>query len=146
MTYSHSIPEITQRIVDLLNEQKDVLGIKRVYYGDQDKIEAYPSVGVESFPKARSLAAQGAGLHKFQIDLSCGIYIYHGMLQASYTTKKETDEFAELVEDMIHSDFTLGGLVIFGFVTRVEPGVALKSDVMVKTTRLTWEGQSRQVF
>jgi hypothetical protein len=142
VTYTKSIPEVTQHIVDLLTAQKDALGLIDVFYGDQDKVPKFPSVGVESMPKRRTQL----DTRKFRVDLSCGVYLYHGMLQATYKTKKEADTLSELIENALHTDFTFGGLVVFGYVTRVEPGIALKSEIMVKTTRLTWEGQSREVF
>lgn len=144
-TLTKSSPVITRRIVTLLDEQKEVLELKRVYYGDQDLIPEYPVACVESFPKDRALDVPGS-THKFSIVLRCGIWIYHGALQSSEVTKEEADIFTDRVEDMLHTDFRMNGLVIFGYVSRVDPGVVLRTGAMVQATRLTWEGVSREIF
>ncbi len=134
---------ITQKILDLLTAAKGELGIRKLYYGDQeDLIPEFPAVAVESFPKDRSLA----GTHRFEIKLRVGIAIHFGKIQSVQKTKKETEEFAQAIEAILHADKQMDGLVIYGFVTRVEPGISVKRSGMLQTTRMTWEGISRVNF
>jgi hypothetical protein len=53
---------------------------------------------------------------------------------------------SELVEAKLHEDLTLGGLVIFGYVSGIDPGVRLRESEMIRATRLTWDGLSREGF
>lgn len=140
-TFTKSTQVIVRYQVDLLRAHQAELGLKEVYYGDQEKIPDFPSVGVEGFPKQRRII----GTHQFEVTLRTGIYLYHGALQASYTTKEEADLLVEAIEDTLHADYTLDGLVVFGYVTRTAPGFAMK-DVMVRTVRLEWESTSRELF
>jgi hypothetical protein len=141
---THSISVMTQALVNVLEEHQQEIGLKRVYYGDQSMVPDFPSVGVETAPLDRLW--DKSSTHKFEINLRCDLYLYVGRVQSSELTKQEVDALTQRVEDAVHIDFTVGGLVIFGYIERIEPGVSMKSDVMVQTTRLSWVGLSRQTF
>jgi hypothetical protein len=70
----------------------------------------------------------------------------HGQIQSTEINKRESEELSELVEQKLHEDFTLGGLVLFGFVSGIDPGVRFRESEMIRATRLTWEGLSREGF
>jgi hypothetical protein len=141
----------TKRVDDIVNKLKDVLDgaketftpkVAAVYYGGQDLIPEYPSIAVESGTKLRTFA----GTHMWNVELRATIYVYHGKVQESTITNEEVDVLSEQVEDLLHGNLTMDGLVIFGFVRRVDPGVALRSDVMLRTTRMIWQADSRERF
>lgn len=118
----------------------------RAYYGDQRLIPHFPAICCESVDKDRDLGPH-ASSHKWSITLRTHIIIYHEKIQSSQLTKKEDELLAEIVEDYLHTDLTLGNNIIFGYVTRVRPGVAVAPDrVMLRATRLEYEGKSRQTF
>jgi len=142
MAVSASSVEVTEKIKDILEGAKTRLGLQGVYYGDTDLIPKFPSATVESGAKGRTIT----GVHKFELNLITNIFIYHGKLQGASITRKETEEFAELVETELHRNKTLDGLIIFGFVASMDPGVVVKSSVMLRTTRLIWQGISRETF
>jgi len=135
-------PVITQRVVDILTEAADELTLKGVYYGYQQLIPTFPALSVESGRKARV----GNGTHRFEIRFSVLMMLEHGQIQSTEVNKKESEELSELVEQKIHEDFTLGGLVLFGYITNIDPGVRLRESEMIRATRLTWEGLSREGF
>lgn len=135
-------PVITQRVVDIYTEAAEELALKGVYYGYQQLIPAFPALSVESGRKGRV----GSGTHRFEIQFSVLMMLEHGSIQSTEITKKESEELSELIEQKIHEDFTLGGLVLFGYIRSIDPGVRLRESEMIRATRLTWEGLSREGF
>jgi len=137
--------EIVDAMVALLDQQKEVLKIKRVYWGDQNKIPDYPSVCVAPFPKDRALTGEGA-THRFAIQHRIGIYVYHGEVGSAEINQREAALLAEDIEATLHLNTDLAGLVIFGFVSLMQPGFTIRENTVVKVTRLQWEARSRQNF
>lgn len=133
---------VTQAIIDLLVLHSPDLGLLEVHYGDQQILSKYPCAVVETYPKSRDLATT----RQLDVTIRTGITIYYGKLQSTEITKKDTEAIAELVEDLLHNDPQLGGLVVFGYVSRTEPGVSVRQGAMIRATRLVWEGRSREVF
>lgn len=139
---------IVQKIIDIYDGNKEAFepSVARVYYGDQALIDTFPAICVEGGTKTRTLSGQGA-TRKFALEVGVTIYIHHGQVQSSTITRAETDSLAEQAEDILHADITLDGLVIAGWVTRSDHGVALRANnVMLRTTRMVWEAQTREQF
>ena len=126
---------ITQAIVDLLKGDS-TLGLKEVYYGDQGGIPLTPSATVELGNKTRAYNAIGI---QTNVVPEIHIVIYHGLVADVQKIKKDLDQFVQLVENKLHVDNTLGGLVISGIVTSVEPGVAVVGKTQFYAHRMTWE-------
>ena len=69
-----------------------------VYYGDQDRIPATPSICIDPGDKTRSLAgAPNMTLNEFEIY----VIIYHNKIQEMQLTRKEADQLAYEVEFML---------------------------------------------
>ena len=134
--------DTTLFIKDLLDVRKDELGVVDVFYGSQQLIPNYPSITVESMPKDRELV----GTHRFAVTVRSGIMILHAQLQSTTVTKQECEELAERVEDIISEDHTFSGLVVFGYVTGIVPGVTRIGEGLVRASRIIWEGISREEF
>lgn len=144
MANTKRVDEIVQKLVDILDGAKDTFTpkVQAVYYGDQDKVPAYPAIAVSGGQKRRDIIA----LHKFEVVLRATIFVYHGEVQSSEITNKQVDVLSEQVEDLLHGNLTMDGLVVNGFITRNDPGVSLRSDVMIRTSRMLWEAKSRETF
>ena len=127
---------ITQAVVDLLAGDKD-LGLSKVYYGDQAGIPQVPSATVEAGSAERQYTQ--TGLQTTRV-VPIIIIIYHGKVADVQDIKKSLDEYATLVETKLHEDSTLGGLVINGLVTSIEPGGVSIGRAQFYAHRLTWEG------
>lgn len=127
---------ITQAVVDLLAGDED-LGLANVYYGDQVGIPQVPSATVEAGSAERTYNQTGIQTNRV---VPIIVVIYHGKVADVQGIKKELDQFAKAVEDKLHLDNTLGGLVISGIVTTVEPGVASIGTAQFYAHRLTWTG------
>ncbi len=130
------LAEITQAVVDLLGADKS-LGLSKVYYGDQAGIPEVPSATVEAGTAEREYTQTGLQTTRTVLVI---IIIYHGKVADVQEIKKELDQFATAVETKLHTDSTLGGLVINGLVTSIEPGVAQVGRAQFYAHRLTWEG------
>ena len=128
---------IVQYIVDKFEANKTALGVKDVFYGDQNRIPNIPSITVEGGDKDRSYTQTGL---QTVVNLPVFIYIYHSGIRDLQITKKACDELAEAVEALLHTDVNLGGLVVNGLVTSMEPGFANRGKEIFVVHRLTWQG------
>ncbi len=131
---------ITQAIVDLLKGDAS-LGLKDVYYGDQGAIPRTPAVTVELGNKSRDYNQTGL-MTNVVPDIQ--IVVYHGLIADVQKIKKELDQFIQAIEDKLHVDNTLGGLVISGIVSSVEPGVAVVGKAQFYAHRMTWTAMIKE--
>ena len=150
MPLTHKGSVVTQRLVDLLEANKLDLGLQKVYYGDQNKIDESPSACIESGPVNRPMD----GVPDMILNtIQAFIIIYHGRVQDVQVTKKETEQFAERIEDYLHTNLQLrdptgdpaSEIVIHGWVIENMPGYASKgaSNTLWYASRLTWQGISK---
>ncbi len=130
---------------NLLNTNKTTLGIRYVGYADENILPQYPAVVVSyNTPIDRRIHAT----RQFQLEWALQFMVYHARLTASHKTRtKEDMQLAKAVRDLLHTDHTLGGSVIFGFVQSERPGILAgsKGQATVATT-LIWAGESRATY
>jgi hypothetical protein len=129
-------------MVDILEAEKTTYGIQQVYDGDVNLVTETPSVAVTAGSKGREVYATGL---MTKVDLQVVLMIYHNRIQEVQKQQREVMELSEGLEELfhLHANQTLGGLVIFGMFTSVEPGYADRQGTVLRTTRMTWEAQSR---
>jgi hypothetical protein len=132
--------DVCEAIESYLNGLKDNLGIKRVWYGDDDLVPHTPTVAIIPEGKSRNLSDTG---HMVQTQYDIGIMIYHSDLKAPNVTRKDCDKLAQVIEDALHDNKKIGG-VIFGYVRSMEPGVTKRGSTMLRATRLLWRGISKE--
>lgn len=142
MPLTDSLVAITGWVYDHLNDSAfmETAGISQVLYGDQDKINTTPLVCVESSEKRRAL--NGAP-RRTQVDFEVFILIYHGKIQDTQTTRRETDMLAEAVETRLHSDPTCGSNAVDSLVSNLSSGVSNKGGALYRATRLTFTARSQ---
>ena len=133
---------VTQSVIDRLRTNQDVTGLAEVYYGDPGAIPVYPAAVVEPMPKTRDLV----GTHRFEINFLTVITIIAGRVDDPNIIRKEVQQQAEVVEKVLMDDPYYNNTLIFSYVTRLEPGQLLRSDVMHRAVRLLWTAQSREEF
>lgn len=134
--------EVAEELYTKLNDAKEELTLEDVWYGPQNLIPRYPCIIVEPRPKRRRLNAT----HRWDLTFSVVIILYHGKVQEVDITRRENEELAVLIEEFVHSDLSLNGKVLMGYITSSEPGVVVRGEAMVTATRMTWEGDSREGF
>lgn len=134
--------ELGQFLTDLIIKYKDSLSIADIFYGDQNMLPRTPSACVIVGDASTELV--GAPRY-VQTDFSVQVLVYHCKIQDSQITELECTQRAEGIRDLLNNAYTLGGRVLNGMVTKVEPGFIEKgaSQSWYRTTRLTWEGYSR---
>lgn len=137
-TLTTSIVTIAKALESLLNERKGDLGILAVYYGDQDMLATTPVVCVEPNMKENNLRRSGGGKMADPV-ITTDLLLYHGAVQSTQNNRLEADQFAEAVEAVIHEDFTLGGIIVYGHITLLESGYSRKVGTLYRSTKLTHE-------
>lgn len=140
MPISDKMRTVTQAVYDRINGNKVTLGIQDVYYGDQDRLPRTPAVCVESGTKRRDL--EGTPFYT-RVSLPVMIMIYHSKIQDEQQNRKAADQLAEDIEAYLHADKQMGGTVIYGMVTEVDPGYAHRGGALLRAVRMTWEGTSK---
>jgi hypothetical protein len=141
MAITTSLVDFAEGVEALLRDRQTELNVAAIFYGDQDRIPVTPTVCLEPVHKERTLqGAQRYTILTFQIV----ILVYHSVAQDNQVTRKEVDRFGEAIEAVLHEDNTLGGRVINCQVTTLESGYAFKSTTLFRSSRITFEGTSRQ--
>jgi len=141
-TLTDATTDITWAIYRLLEDNKEALGLRMVFDGDRSLVSETPCISVIAGDKLRQLYATGL---QTKVEFTVTLMLYHKRIQPEEVNEREVQELAETIEDFLHlyPNQTLGGLVVFGMVTRVEPGYATRQTSVMRTTRMTWEAQSR---
>lgn len=142
------MPELTDQLVVVANALKGILedaqedlGLEDVFYGDLDRIPRSPAACIETGEKTREL--EGAP-RRTLVTMPVYIFVYHNALKAaSDDQKEENDLLSEAIETEIHKYPHLGGLVIHGMCTALEPGYEQKQDNIWQVTRITYEATSK---
>lgn len=131
-------------VCDALKTKVDVnavtLGVKAVYYGDQTKLPTTPVVCVE--PDEVSQELNGVP-RKTRVIIQAYLLVYHAAVTSPQTNRRQADILAESLVDLIHQDKDLGGLLIHCMVTNVASGYAQREGTLIRTSRITFQGQSQ---
>lgn len=131
---------VSQYIYDYLSDGRQMLGIEDVWDGDEQLIPRVPAVCVIMGNYGRLLS--GA---PFRTDNTFDIFLmmYHGQIQDSQLNQRQCILRAEAVMDYLHLDKTMGGNVIHGYVTSIEPGAVRLGTSLMFVTRITWSGLTK---
>lgn len=104
------------------------LGLGAVEY-NSDLIRRYPGVVVTPGRKQKIIH----GTHTFQVDIECGLTVYHAKLTISRMQRTQEDlQLCEDIEAIIEADLNWPDengepQVIAGFVTDVQPGALTRA-------------------
>ena len=149
MPLTHKPSVVATRILDLLVAGMTDLGLRKVYYGDQNKVDESPTACVEAGPVNRPMdGVPDMILNTFQVF----VIVYHSRVQDNQTTKLEAEQFAEAIEDYLHTNLQLrdasgdpaSEIVIHGWVIENMAGYATKGvNTLWRASRLTWQGISK---
>lgn len=119
--------------------------LKRVYYGDTKLVPDYPVALVIPGSKDRP-ARDGGGSRFFKVGLTAQVVVIHEAIQSIEITDKIVTQRAAAVEAAMEADLTLGGNIIFGWVVRTAPTIAMREKIVHRAHQLTYTGESRQYF
>ena len=132
--------QVAQAFFEVLKADKNALGLADVWMGDQRLIAQVPAACVIVGNTNREYA--GAP-RRLEATYEVQVLVYHLKLQDVAESELETAQTTEAVVDRMDQAYTLGGLVIDGFVKGVEPGYIQKDQSYYKTSRITWTGFGR---
>lgn len=149
MTHTARLTVVAKRLQALLLEKVDDTNfydppIKKVYYGDQQRIPEVPSICVEPSAKSRSWPPKPNLMTDNTLEVD--ILVYHSNAdKLSEDVKYETDRLGETVEEFINTFVTLpdaegSPLVIHGMVVIHEPGYFRRENSLFHGSRLLWRG------
>ncbi len=132
-------------IQNLIDTNKASLGVDTVLYGDQNKIPPGVTVCVTMGVKDRQLAGVAFPGGRTQNDMLTIIEVYNNKTQSEANGRLETDQTAEAIEDLLHQNTTMGGLIYHGYVRKLDPGISYRSNSnsMFRSAMLTFVGQSK---
>lgn len=140
MAYTDKPSVVTQYVTDLLKTNKVALGLKDVWYGNQELTPNTPCASVESGQYSRELqGSQNATINHLRVE----IILYVSKIGDTQVNLKQSEELAEAVMALLHLDLNMGGLVYYGFVTTISPGVVRKGNSLMRATRISWQGESK---
>lgn len=140
----YDVLQVLDYLHDRIDSNKTALGLRYIAYGDEQLLPQYPAAVVTAErPMSRELHAT----RQFKVVFNCDIYVLHARLSASHKVRtKEDIELAQGVRKFLHTDYTLGSNIIFGFVQIETPGIITRvvgqKSAMVVSTRLAWTGTS----
>lgn len=141
---------LTTHLMGLLNDpvNKAALGLKRVYYGDQQYIPEVPAVCVEPAVVNRQMV--GVPL-RTDNEFGISVLVYCANVEGSEDAQHAADVVAEAVIDVLNADglpahhggTNFGGLVIYGFVQSSEYGYIVKDNKLMRANRMVVYGMNR---
>lgn len=136
---------VASAIVDLIEEavEDEELAIDEVYYGDHNNIPVGTAVAVTPGTKRRELAGVAGPGGRSMVYMEIVVLIYYSVVTDEATARLHVDQLAESIEDLLHADTTLNGIIIHGFVTEWIPGVIHKPKSMFRVVQLTYTAQTK---
>lgn len=137
------ISVVSQAVHDLLEENKVGLGLADVWYGDQEKLPQTPAACVEAGTKTRDL---NGSPRRTQVIMEVFIIVYHERVSDSEENQKKSELLGEAVEDLLHQNEDLSGLVIHSMVISNEPGYVVRGGAQIKASRLTFQCTSQTML
>jgi hypothetical protein len=145
--------EVAERIYQLLEAGKVTLYGPNgtVLYGDQDRLPTTPTICVEAGVTDRALAGAQGPNGRVQNELNCDIIVYYAKVDSNQVTKRAAEQVAEATAQFLDANPRLelssdGGIVIHGFVTRIDHGYARKQRTLMYGSRLTWVGKTKTML
>lgn len=134
-------------IVNMLDDAKATLGLRYIAKHDEELFPQYPAVLMQIDNTERTQHATRQFMLRFHFDL----WVFHAEMTVDKATRSEMDiALATNIRKLLHTDKTLGGHIIFGWVDGEFPGMtrrAIGDKVsVVVCTRLTWQGENRVPF
>lgn len=137
MALTDSLLDFSTALYDKFVGLKATLGLEDVFKGDQILIPRSPALCVEPAPKTRDL--QGA-LRRTRNVFETYLIVYHSEIRSPQENLFDAIDLAEQVENYVHLDKTLGGIVTHCFCTQVIPSYTRKSGVMFRTCGVLVQG------
>lgn len=143
MPLTDQVDVFTNAVWSLLEANKSVLGLHDVWMGDQDRLPRTPCVSVEPGMKQRELNGIP---RRYQVQLEAYVMVYMDRIQDTQNNERQVLVISEAVEAVLHSDSTVGGIVIDSAVVETNPGYVNRGGTLMSATRLTFRAMSQKML
>jgi hypothetical protein len=144
MAHTDKDEDVAEAIRALLEANKVVLLLDDVLYGNHIMIPRSSAAVVMPLGKRRQLAGVSAPGGRTLNQLMVGVDLHWSKVGDEETERKNADSRGTAVEDMLHNDTTLSGIVIHGFVTQVDRGESqFANNSMFRSVRMVYEAQTK---
>jgi len=117
-------------------------GVYDVYYGDQVNVPRTPAICVEPGAMRRTLAG-ASNPPRMENNYNVLIMVYLQELGGVQKLNKDKDLLLDKVQDALHANFTLGGLVLFGHCSEIDPGYAVRSNVLMRCGKISFTAMNK---
>jgi len=134
---------VAQAVLALLLENKDSLGLDQVYYGDQLNIPNAKCAAVRVGRKTRERAGVAGPGGRMMNYMPITINVYNSTVTDEGSARLVVDQLAEAIEDKLHEDITLGGIILDGFVSEWDPDPVFRTGSLFRTVQLTFQARSK---
>lgn len=146
MVHTDLTSVVAKAIFDKLVANQTTLGLADVLYGNHNEIPRTPTAVVIPGRKTRALVGvQGPGGRTDNF-MNVLIDIHDSKVQDETTQRLLFDQLTEGIEKKIHEDVTMGGILIHGFVTDWDPGLAFFQGGEFRSVRMTYVGHTRTML
>lgn len=134
---------VAQVVLNLLSDNKDSLGLDEVYYGDQLNIPNAKCAAVRVGRKTRERAGAAGPGGRMMNYMPITINVYNSTVTDEASARLIVDQLAEAIEDLLHQDITLGGVILDGFVSEWDPDPVFRTGSMFRVVQLTFQARSK---
>lgn len=143
MAFTDKSSVVAIAIKDLIETNKESLGIDQVYYGDQLNIPNAKCVAVRVGRKTRDRAGVAGPGGRMMNNMPVIINVYNSTVTDEASGRLVVDQLAEAIEDLLHQDITLGGITLDGYVSEFDPDPVFRQGSMYRVVQLTYAARSK---
>lgn len=126
----------------LITDNKEALQVQSVLYGEHRLVPMTPGITVAPGP----MRSEMVGI-PFRVEQNIRILItvFNAMItgNASESPQREALIIAQETAKLLHKNSKMGGWVIQGYVTSIQPSFTVNNGRLMVATRLTWDGLTR---
>lgn len=134
---------VAQAIFDLIEANKIALALDDVLWGNQEMIPHASAAVVMPLGKRRILAGVSAPGGRTENTLLVTIEVNRSKVGVEAVERKVVDDTGTAIELLLHSDTTLGGIVIHGFVEQTDRGEVTLTAGQFRTVRLMYAARTK---
>lgn len=146
MAHTHKSTVLALAIRDKIIANKANLGLDAdsfVAYGDHNNVPGGKAVTVSAGTKNRELAGVAGPGGRTLNQMEVVVTVYYMKTEDEASARLTCDQLAENVEELLHQDTTMGGIIIHGFVNQWVPGVIVRETSMFRVVQLHFVGQTK---
>lgn len=146
MPHTHKSTVLAQAIIEKIRANKVTVGLDAdsfVDYGDHNNVPGGKAVTVSAGTKDRQLAGVAGPGGRTENFMEVVVTVYYMKVEAEATARLTVDQIAENIEDLLHQDTTMGGIIIHGFVRQWVPGIIIRETSMFRVVQLHFQGRTK---